>query len=149
MTLADLNNSDPEPYFWILFPFLFVGFWCFVCFILSHLGGWAALGKRFGADRAPIGRVFSGQSAQLRRFCNYNNCLTVIVSEEGFYVRVWPMFRLGHPPLLIPWKELHDPKERRILWYRSVTFGIGSPEIGRITISKKVSDTFPARVTEV
>jgi hypothetical protein len=143
MTLADVSNSDPEPYFFLLFPVFFVGMWCLVCFIISLTGGWGALGKRFRADRAPMGIVFYGQSAQFRHFTNYNSCLSIIVAKEGLYLKVWPMFRMGHPPLLIPWEEIGAAKHHQFLWVRRVSFPVGRPQITTIRISAKVFAQFP------
>lgn len=142
MTLADASNSDPGSYFWFLFPVFFMGMWCFVCFVLSQIGGWGALGKRFRADREPMGIVFHGQSAQLRIFCSYINCLTMIVAKEGLYLKVWPMFRIGHPPLLIPREEIGAAKHHRLLWLRRVSFPVGRPAITTMKVPEKVFDQF-------
>jgi hypothetical protein len=142
MTLADTSNSHPVAYFWLLFPVFFVGMWCFVCLVLSQLGGWAALGKHFRTDRTPTGVVFYGQSAQLSYLCSYNNCLTMIVTEEGLYLKVWPMFRIGHPPLLIPWEQIGAAKPHNFLWLRQVSFTVGQPPIATMKIPEKVFSQF-------
>ncbi len=58
-------------------------------------------------------------------------------------MKVWSLFRLGHPPLLIPWKEIGKPRVKRLLWYETVSFTVGDPEIARIAVSKKLFDRFP------
>ena len=37
--------------------------------------------------------------------CNYSGCLSVCVGEDGIGVKVWPLFDVLHPPLLIPWTK--------------------------------------------
>lgn len=133
------------PYIWVLFPFFFVGLWCSVCFILSKIGGWGELANRFRATDVPSGTTLCGQSVQLRGFCNYNGCLTLIIAKEGLYLRIWPMFRLGHHALLIPWNELHNPKPGGFLWIKKITLDAGTPRITKISVSEKAFGMFPER----
>jgi len=131
------------PHSLVLFPVFFVGLWCFICFILSRLGGWYALGRRFRSDRVPDGEALRWQSAQLGGFCNYNRCLNMVISKEGLHLRIWPAFRLGHPPLLIPWEEIQHHRMKRVLWIEQISFEIGDPAIARMTVSKQLSERFP------
>jgi hypothetical protein len=137
------TGSQPFPYFVLLFPFFFVGVWCLVCFLLSQIGGWARLGEKFSATAAPDGKFLYGQSAQFSGFCNYNRCLTIAIAENGLYLKVWSIFRLGHPPLLIPWDQIQNTKQTSLLWFKKVSFDIGSPRIARMSVSKKLFENFP------
>jgi hypothetical protein len=47
---------------------------------------------------------------------SYNNCLTIGVTDEGLYLAVFPLFRPGHPPLLIDWSALGPFTMRKLLW---------------------------------
>jgi hypothetical protein len=69
---------------------------------------------------------------------NYGSCLTIYNGPEGIYLSVmWP-FSLGHPPLFIPWGELHYVRTRRFLGMEDVFFEVGSPSIAKLCLSKKV-----------
>lgn len=127
----------------LLFPVFFAGLWCFVCFLLSRIGGWSRLAEKFATKEVPVGTVLEGQSAQLSGFTNYNRCLTIIIAREGLYMKVWPIFGLGHRPILIPWDEIRNSKPRRFLWMRTVSFDAGNPLIARIALSEKVFQMFP------
>jgi hypothetical protein len=37
---------------------------------------------------------------------NCRSCLNFGSDETGLYLSVFPIFRPGHPPLLIPWSEI-------------------------------------------
>jgi hypothetical protein len=37
---------------------------------------------------------------------NYGGCITAYLGPGGLRLSVWPIFRLMHPPLLIPWDEI-------------------------------------------
>ena len=66
---------------------------------------------------------------------NYGSCLTVVVSPVGLYLRVLPLFRVGHPPLLIPWADLHGLREKKFLWlWRLVEMQVGEPAIVTLTL---------------
>jgi hypothetical protein len=42
---------------------------------------------------------------QFGTWCNYSGCMTIGASAAGLYLAM--PFRVGHPPLLIPWGDLH------------------------------------------
>jgi hypothetical protein len=66
---------------------------------------------------------------------NYGLCLTVVVGSAGLYLKVVPLFRLGHPPLLIPWADIHGLREKRFLWlWRLVEMQVGTPAIATLTL---------------
>ena len=69
---------------------------------------------------------------------NYNRCLTVHHAPEGIYVSVLLPFRLGHPPLLIPWSAIHHVTPRKFLWHESMSFEVGSPCIVKLRLARKV-----------
>ncbi len=126
-----------------LFVVLFIGgLWALIPLLLSRLGGWNRLGQQFAAHRPPAGKKFRSQSARLNRV-RYNNCLTIYVSTEGLYLRMILVFRLGHPDLLIPWSELHDPVTEQIFWAKFVTVEIGNPTMARLRLSDKLFQELP------
>ena len=118
-------------------PLAFVLFWSFTIWHLAWLGGWRALGKKYGVQRLPTGKKYSWQSASFQggsagwQFpCNYGSCLTMIVCDQGLGLAVSPIFRVGHPPLLIPWSEFYSPRQKTVLWYwKFFAAEIGEPAI--------------------
>jgi hypothetical protein len=134
MTMA---NPDPFPHFAFVFPFLFVGMWCGISLLLSLIGGWHRLGQSFRASEWPSGRRFLVQSGSVGGV-GYRNCLTIYSSPEGLYLSVMLPFRLAHPPLFIPWEEIHDIKARRFLWVEDIVFEVGSPSVAKLCLSKKI-----------
>lgn len=139
---ASMNHTEPPALVFALFPFIFIGGWCLVMLLLSRMGGWSRLAERFpGRDRQPSGRRFSGQSGRAG-LVNYNGCLTIHTSAEGLHLAVWPIFRLGHPPLFIPWDEIHHTKLKRFLWFRWVAFEVGAPKVTTLQLSEKVFEGY-------
>ena len=60
----------------------------------------------------------------MRFMMNYNRCLTVGASEQGLYLAMNPLFRLGHPALIITWSEV-SVKPQRILFFDGARFQLG------------------------
>ena len=96
-------------------------FWMAIVTLISRIGGWSELAKRFGSDAPAQGEVFTWCSARLRIFCNYSNRLRVTVSQAGIHIRTLVFFKMGHRPLFIPWRAVQDLKVRRYWRYSSAT----------------------------
>lgn len=58
-------------------------------------------------------------------------------------------FRLGHPPLFIPWNELHQIREDDMMYSHKVKASIGKPTIGRITLPGWVRYRMPMSIRPV
>jgi hypothetical protein len=89
-----------------IFPIYFLCLWFLVGAILSLVGGWFSLSKRY-RTRVPFnGAQWRGRSGQMRWLTNYNRVLTLGASQEGLYLACMFLFRFMHPPLLLPWSEI-------------------------------------------
>lgn len=99
----------------LLFPVLFVGTWLAVTLLLSRLGGWHRLARRYRSSSPFPGRIWRFQSAKFN-WAGYNNCLSVGGNEAGLYVAPLFLFRLGHPRLFIPWGEIVIEEKRFLAW---------------------------------
>ncbi len=87
--------------------------------LISRISGWASLAERYQYSDLFDGKRWWFQSAQMRWLMGYNNCLIVGANRKGLYLGViWP-FRIGHPPLLIPWNDIAI-STKRLLGFRSM-----------------------------
>jgi len=137
-----MNDNQVLLFILIIFPIAFVGVWSFVLWILSHVGGWQALAQQYRTTRKPTGHCFNAEAIRLG-LVNYNFISQLCSTPAGLYLSVWSIFKIGHPPLLIPWSELHNPRPVQFLWKKMIRFDIGSPKITTITLSEKVYKAFP------
>jgi hypothetical protein len=81
--------------------------WILVSFIISRVGGWSLLAKVYLTQADTLdGDSWKFQSIQMRWGTNYGNCVTVSANPLGLGLSVLFLFRLGHPPLLIPWSDI-------------------------------------------
>jgi hypothetical protein len=93
--------------------------------LISHWGGWASLAEQYRSQDPFPGPVWKFQCGQFRWLANYNNCLTVGADPRGLFLWILPPFRIAHPPLFIPWREISVTR-RKILWAKQVRFCLGS-----------------------
>jgi hypothetical protein len=118
-------------------PLFFVGLWVTICLVLSLLGGWRRVAHQYPGRTSPSGKCFRMQSGSFG-WVNYGNCLNIQTSAEGIDVAIMLPFRLGHPPLFIPWEAVENPRVRKFLCLSSVRFDIGSPRVATIELPTKV-----------
>jgi hypothetical protein len=125
-----------EFWLWFLLPF-FVGVWLTLCFTLSWLGGWRALGELYPAGDEPEGQRFGMQNIRCG-WIEYNACVTIVVTPRGLYLAVWPLFRSSHPPLLLPWSSLHVLEIHETWWAAYAYVAVDNPPVARLRLPLKV-----------
>lgn len=105
--------------------------WLSLSWLLSRISGWHRLAQRY-----PGSHTIDGETAALRSGrigpVNYYSCLKFGISDEGLLISIAPPFRLGHPPLFIPWSHFHHVKEDGMMYSQKVKASIGQPTITRI-----------------
>jgi hypothetical protein len=79
----------------------FVAFWCLGCKVAS-LMGWGRLATHFQVPALSPGPRYSSGLASLG-VGSYRNTVDATVSSEGMGLAADFIYRVGHPPLLIPW----------------------------------------------
>jgi len=106
---VDLN--DPRQF--LLF---FVALWVAICLVIAQVGGWAELARHYRATNPFQGERWRFRSARMRLNGHYNNCLTVGANIQGLYLSTMFLFRVGHPPLFIPWPDISVTKGKTLWW---------------------------------
>lgn len=98
--------------------------WLLVSFVVSFIGGWFSLARRFRSQAPFVGSKWRGQSGMMRGLGHYRNCLVIGANPTGLYLAVFLPFRVAHPPLLIPWSEV-TLSRGRIFFVNIVRFQLG------------------------
>ena len=99
-----------------------IGIWAVISFAVS--GAWRSLARSYPDDRRPIREVFRFKSAQFRSWASYNNCVNFSADQQGIRLSVVFLFRVGHPPISIPWSDVlfkpasATPPNRAVLTFR-------------------------------
>lgn len=124
-----LDPSDPQQ-----FLLAFAVLWVLMSYVLAMIGGWARLAEDYRANSAFEGQRWRFQSASMRLGTGYSNVLTVGAGPEGMSLEVFLLFRIGHPPLLIPWSDI--VKRGEPSWFKGqVLVFAKAPEI-KVRFSK-------------
>ena len=126
-----------------IFPFAFAVIWIVVNFILSRFG-WYDLAKYYRYDASFEGTNAGIISSNISGI-NYNNILNLRYNKEGFYLKTIFLFRLFHPPIFIPWKEIKNVKEGSFIFFRYKELSIGEPEVAKIRLKLVTFERMMAR----
>jgi hypothetical protein len=86
------------------------------CFLGAQLSGWRELAKYYRSDAPFEGERWRFRSCNMRLLTHYGGCVTVGANEYGLYLTLFSLFRIGHPPLLIPWNEVRLKMGKTIVW---------------------------------
>ena len=108
-------------------------------FISSRLSGWNSLVRRFRANEPWSGESWGWQSMRFRGWWSYNHCLRVGATQESLYVSIFWLFRLFHPALVIPWREIEMETEKMFFGlFETAQLRIGSEERVNVRIYGKL-----------
>ncbi len=93
---------------WVFLPLvLFPLFWVLVLWLIAEFG-WAKIARRYPLRGTYHGPVSTFESGVIGYGARYNGVLAVGWGEQGLFLHVFVLFRIHHPPLLIPWEEIEE-----------------------------------------
>jgi hypothetical protein len=121
----------------------FAVLWTTIVFLISHLGGWASLAERYRCDESFTGERWRFQRGQFRWLAGYNNCLTIGADPRGLYLSVFPLFRMGHPPLFIPWRDI-SVSRTKVFWVKQLRFSLGNDPCIPLTVYERLGQRIQA-----
>jgi hypothetical protein len=140
--MMQASPNSLSPYLLILFFALFVAIWCLACYLNGVSSGWHLLSKRFRAQSEFLGQTKYARpfifDACMRYWGDYSGIIRIAVEVDAFYLSVSFLFRIGHPPLCIPWKEIQFGRTK-LLWRRYVVLTLGEQERIPIRISERMA----------
>lgn len=109
------------------FTVFFSILWSGIIYLTSYLSGWHFLAGRYRTEPLTEG-FYRGVYGRIG-VANYNGVLRVAFTEKGMYMHVMPLFKIGHPPLLLPWSQLKEWKESHSFFQHAVKFKIDGVSI--------------------
>jgi hypothetical protein len=134
-----MYRNQFEPFSAPAYLLFFIIIWVGVCKVISAVGGWKILSQDYRANSAFDGQKMWLKSVGMRRWTNYNNCITVGVNKYGLYLSVFPIFRVGHPPLFFPWTDISTEAGSRRLFGDFVKFKFTRQPNVPVIFSKKLA----------
>jgi hypothetical protein len=94
---------------WLAFALFLPCLWIGVSVFLSWFGGWMTLARSYRLTGEFCGRRWRFRSVVVRSswgHASYGTCVTLGASARGLCLAVFPLFRIGHAPLFVPWTDL-------------------------------------------
>jgi len=73
---------------------------------------------------------------------SYRGTLNLKICAEGLYLKVNPLFKIAHPPLLIPWHDLRINSNGAML----TSVELGNPTICTLRTFISAQDLNPASI---
>ncbi len=80
--------------------------WIGTCLILGKTSGWENLAKAYPVKGEFSGSRFHLKSAKMGFWGHYNGCLNFGANDQGLFISVMMLMRLGHPSVFVPWCEI-------------------------------------------
>lgn len=120
----------------------FAAFWCAISYLIGFSGGWRALGRRFRRQSEPYGETKSAgpffYTVRMRWWGSYSSVVRLTAASDALYASVLFLFRVGHPPLRIPWDEIRCGKTK--FFFRTyVVLTLGNEEQIPMRISPRMA----------
>lgn len=105
--------------------------------IATHVfDGWRLLAKRYRATEVPAGNESFFETI----YINGGRYLWVflIINEGGVYMEVPIIFRLGRPPLFIPWTDISEVSNQNYVLWKWIVLEVGNPSIATIRLPHNI-----------
>jgi hypothetical protein len=112
----------------LIFLVFFAAIWCGTSLLTGKMSGWAILARRFASTLPFPSQTWRWVSARMRWGANYKSCLTIGADSAGLYLSTLFFFRIGHPPLFVPWTEISLRGRRKIFFMEFVELQLGREE---------------------
>jgi hypothetical protein len=99
----------------LYFGIIFVVGWIVVSFIFSKITGWSRLAEKYRIYKKPEFKLLRAVQVTWGTPLIAGNIYTLGSTYKGLYLGVLFPFRVGHPPLLIPWRDIKVKKVKRLM----------------------------------
>src|SRR4051812_10978993 len=135
--------ADPSTAEYVLIAIGMIALWCVQSYVCSMASGWHSLIPRFRSASEYLGETITirrfPMEIRMRFRMDYTNVVQMTADENGLHLSAFFPFRVGHPPLLIPWRETHQERVDGT-WRSYVLFTLGRTERVPMRISKRLAE---------
>jgi hypothetical protein len=126
-----------NPYLFIpIFIFVFIALWLLLRYIASKMG-WSALAAKYKRIDPPSLKNVGIVSLLINKV-NHGKLLIMKYNEEGIYFKPLLLSRPFHDPILIPWKEIKEVRDKRMPFSDAKILIVGDPVVASLFIEKKI-----------
>ncbi|WP_334830593.1 hypothetical protein [Nostoc sp.] len=121
---------------WIYIVFL-TFFMIVMIFLFRH--DWNRLAKLYCTKEAPPQNFSRMQSGSVG-LVHYKGTLNIGITSEGIYLSIFPLFRFGLTPLLIPWSAIRKIEPANQLFIQRFRLYLSSPKV-KLILSKDILES--------
>jgi hypothetical protein len=114
---ASQLSPDENSLFTVILCLLLAGTVAGGGWIVSGAGGWSKLAKVYRAQQPFEGKKLTGRTVRLKALVAYKRIISLGAGRDGLSLEVYPLFRMGSPSLLIPWKDITKISEEQAFGY--------------------------------
>jgi len=126
----------------LIIVIIFIAFWCAIGYLVSFLTGWLALARRFKKQSEPYGEIRSAgpffYAVYMRFWGHYSSVIRLTAASDALYASVLFLFRIGHPPLRIPWDEIRFGRTK-FFFRTNIVLTLGNAEKIPMCISLRMA----------
>ena len=126
----------------LIIVIIFIAFWCAIGYLVSFLTGWLALARRFKKQSEPYGEIRSAgpffYTVYMRFWGHYSSVIRLTAASDALYVSILFPFRIGHPPLRIPWDEIRFGRTK-FFFRTNIVLTLGNAEKIPMCISLRMA----------
>ena len=119
MQAGIINSLLNSPQGFAIIAVFVVAVWWVSMSLTGLLTGWSALARRFRTESEPYGDCKTAgpffYTVYMRYWTHYSSVIRLTAAAEALYLSVLFPFRVGHPPLRIPWNEIQFASTKRFL----------------------------------
>jgi hypothetical protein len=119
-----------------------VAMWTGVGYLIGVVSGWQELARSYRCARLKRPR-WKYQSGQMRLLMNAHNVLVVDVDTQGLYLATILLFRVGFPPVRIPWQDV-SVKPGKLFFWRYAEFRFRQAPAVYLQLPVKLADEMAA-----
>ena len=126
-----------KKYNWLILPimifiFIFASFFSSLC--------WSSVAKYYATQE-----IFEGKKQHMQtisiNWINYPGT-TIGADETSIYIAIFPLLRLGNPPLKIPYTDIHGTEIIGIPGLKNVNIDFDNDNIPTIVVRKNQANIF-------
>jgi len=123
----------------LYFAIFLLVLWLLLNLIISRLTGWARMAAHYPNVGGFSGKLWRFQTITTRRGMGYKGSTTVGADSRGLYLSLLFIFRFGHPPLFVPWRDI-TITEKQIFKIRALELRFRKTEDLPLRIFAKLGD---------
>jgi hypothetical protein len=98
-------TQQPDLPFPFWFPFAVLGLWTVGSFLAAEKSDWRLLARKYRAAARPEGQSFRRQVYRVGAVPE-SGVTQLVIAARGLYLAPLLPFRLGRPPMLVPWSAI-------------------------------------------